>query len=115
MQTGNLVNTISRAEFDTSLIKEGDLICVDCNLWEAAKRGIVIQAAPERIVFVYHPEIANVVNRQIILANEVCDPAYEYRIRWSRDLKSTEKYTSGDPEAPDPPKGLEEPEDMFRE
>ena len=87
-----LVTTEQVNVFDTSLIKKGDLIYVEYENWNEPKKGMVIHVSAEKLVVLYHPNIANVTNRQELLASEVAGGGYT--VRWSSDLITVSEYSS---------------------
>lgn len=91
-----LVKKTETLTFDTSLVREGDLIYVECSKWRAPKRGIVSRVDPGRITFLYHPAIANVTNMHTLSAEEAADEKLSTVIRWSSDLEDIKEYSAGE-------------------
>ena len=87
-----LVNTVERKAFDTSQVSKGDLIYVEYEGWNEPKRGIVIHATDDKITVLYHPNIANVTNRQVLFPDEVA--AGGYTVRWTSDMVTVNEFTS---------------------
>lgn len=85
-----LVNTVQRNVFDTDQIHEGDLIYVKRKEWNEPRKGIVTHVSADSIVFLYHPSIANVTNRQDLSADEAASGGYV--IRWTSDMTTTGSY-----------------------
>ena len=85
-----LVNSVQKSEFDTEAIHEGDLIYVEHTGWNEPRRGIVIHVSADKVTFLYHPEIANVTNRQEITASEASEGGYV--IRWTGDMATIGSY-----------------------
>ena len=85
-----LVNSVQKSEFDTEAIHEGDLIYVEHTGWNEPRKGIVIHVSADNVTFLYHPEIANVTNRQDISAADVSSGGYV--IRWTSDMAKIGSY-----------------------
>lgn len=92
-----LITTASETQFDTSQIEKGNLIYVEHDLWNDPKSGIVMYASTDKLVFLYHPGIANVTNRHTLTAGELT--AGEWLVRWSADMSTINEYSHTEKEA----------------
>lgn len=85
-----LMKVVENTVFDVSQIKPGDLILVESEYWNKPRSGIVMYVSPEKIIYIYHPDISNVTNRQVLTATDV--KSGMYTVRWSSDLVTVQEY-----------------------
>ena len=85
-----LMKVVENTVFDISMIKPGDLILVESEYWHKQRSGIVMYVSPEKIIFIYHPDISNVTNRQVLTATDM--KSGMYTVRWSSDLVTVNEY-----------------------
>lgn len=81
-----LVTTVSRTEFDLSVIEPGYVFYGKNKYWDEGVAGIVTGANVDEIRVQFRPAISNVTNHYFVKAQEIADGLWE-DVRWSKDLK----------------------------
>ena len=94
----SLIIDSTKAVFDLTKIKKGDLIYAKHSTWPTGKNGIVTAVKEDQITVKFHPAIGNIENHFYISVADA--EAEKWTIRWSHDLTSVESFPEEEQDEP---------------